>query len=101
MDDAAAQLQADLDARRVRRLFADERGPASVPQAYALQRRLRAVREARGEKVVGFKIGYTSPSVRKAGLRTMGIDHSSGTRSSDPPARTSTTGASASRASWL
>ena len=49
MDDAAAQLQADLDARRVRRLFADERGPASVPQAYALQRRLRAVREARGE----------------------------------------------------
>jgi len=34
------------------------------------------VREARGEKVVGFKIGYTSPSVRKAGFRTMGIDHS-------------------------
>ena len=34
------------------------------------------MREARGEKVVGFKIGYTSPSVRKAGFRTMGIDHS-------------------------
>ena len=72
----AAELQRDMDARRSRQLFVDAQGPATVPEAYAQQRALRAFREGRGEGVVGFKIGYTSAAVRKGGFATMGIDHS-------------------------
>ena len=68
----ARELQSDMDARVVRRVFAESRGPATVADAYAQQRALRDVRLARGEEIVGFKIGYTSPSVRKGGFATMG-----------------------------
>ncbi len=75
-DDLALELQEDIDARRVRGVFAQSRGPNSVVEAYALQRALRAVREARGETVVGFKIGYTSAAVRRGGLKSMGLTES-------------------------
>ena len=68
----ARELQSDMDARVVRRVFAESRGPATVADAYAQQRALRDVRLARGEEIAGFKIGYTSPSVRKGGFATMG-----------------------------
>lgn len=75
-DALALELQEDLDRRGVRRVFAEGRGPNSVAEAYRLQRALRRVREARGEKVVGFKIGYTSATVRKSGAKIMGLSES-------------------------
>ena len=72
----ACELQEDLDTRGPRRVFAEGRGPDTVEEAYALQRALRTLREARGERVVGFKIGYTSPSVRKQLAGTMGLSES-------------------------
>lgn len=76
LDAKALELQADLDARSTRRLYADGRGPGTVAEAYALQRALRRIREARGETVAGFKIGYTSPSVRRNSASVMGLHHS-------------------------
>lgn len=75
-DEIAHALQADLDARGVRRLFADGRGPDSVSEAYALQRALRRVRETRGERVIGLKIGFTSPTVRRDAGPVMGLEES-------------------------
>lgn len=72
----ASELQRDLDTRSARRVFVESRGPNSVEEAYQLQRALREFREARGEEVVGFKIGYTSPSVRKSGAEIMGLSES-------------------------
>ena len=122
----ARELQSDMDARVVRRVFAESRGPSTVAEAYTQQRALRDVRLARGEEIAGFKIGYTSPSVRKGGFATMGTPPhptpatppwaahkrrrraqgsitactaTSGTRSSTPPAQRSTTAAWASKAS--
>ena len=75
--EASAQaLQADLDARSKRRLYAAGEGPVTVPEAYILQRALRQVRETRGETVVGFKIGYTSPTVRRNSQHIMGLTES-------------------------
>ena len=76
IEEIARELQDDLDARGLRRLYAESRGPASVQEAYELQRALRRVREARGEKVVGFKIGYTSPTVRRNSEKVMGLTES-------------------------
>ena len=72
----ARELQEDLDTRGLRRAFAEGRGPDNIQEAYALQRALRTFREARGERIVGFKIGYTSPSVRKQLAGTMGLHES-------------------------
>ena len=72
----ASELQQDLDARSTRRLFAESRGPNSIDEAYQLQRALREFRETRGEKVVGFKVGYTSATVRKKGAKVMGLSES-------------------------
>ena len=72
----AEELQADLDSRVTRRIFAEGRGPNSVDEAYQLQRALRAFRENRGEKVVGFKIGFTSAAIRKRGGEAMGLSDS-------------------------
>ena len=46
-------------------MFSQGRGPNSIEEAYKLQRALRSIREARGEKVLGFKVGYTSKGVRE------------------------------------
>ena len=76
LEKLAEELQVDLDSRVTRRIFAEGRGPNSVDEAYQLQRALRAVRENRGEKVVGFKIGFTSATIRKRGGKTMGLSDS-------------------------
>jgi 2-keto-4-pentenoate hydratase len=76
LEKIARELQTDLDARSVRRVYAENRGPSSVEEAYQLQFALRKVRETRGEKVVGFKIGFTSPSVRKKAATVMGLTES-------------------------
>ena len=72
----AKELQLDLDARRRRKVFAESRGPKSIEEAYALQRALRKFRESRGEKVIGFKIGFTSAGVRRNAKKIMGLDQS-------------------------
>ena len=72
----AKELQLDLDARRRRKVFAESRGPKSIEEAYDLQRALRKFRESRGEKVIGFKIGFTSAGVRRNAKKIMGIDES-------------------------
>lgn len=76
IDDTAGELQEDLDNRVRRRVFAEGRGPSDVDEAYRLQRALRRVREARGEKVVGFKIGMTSAAMRKNASTVMGLSES-------------------------
>ena len=48
-----------MDKRAIRRIFSEGRGPNSVDEAYRLQRALRSIREARGERVVGFKVGLS------------------------------------------
>lgn len=75
-DALAPQLQSDLDTRARRRVFAEARGPNTVKEAYELQRALRSFRESRGETVVGFKVGYTSRSVRKNLIKAMGLEES-------------------------
>ena len=72
----AKELQLDLDARRRRKVFAESRGPKSIKEAYDLQRTLRRFRESRGEKVIGFKIGFTSAGVRRNAKKIMGLDES-------------------------
>ena len=72
----AKELQLDLDARRRRKVFAESRGPKSIAEAYDLQRALRKFRESRGEKVIGFKIGFTSAGVRRNAKKIMGLDES-------------------------
>ena len=72
----AKELQLDLDARRRRKVFAESRGPKNIEEAYALQRALRNYRESRGEKVIGFKIGFTSAGVRRNAKKIMGLDES-------------------------
>ena len=72
----AQELQHDLDERSKRRIFSEGRGPKSIEEAYKLQRALRSVREARGEKVIGFKVGYTSKGVRGNLEGIMGLTES-------------------------
>ena len=65
----AAQIQADIDALRPTSLFASPattsvRQQLELDDAYAIQRELRLLREARGEVCCGFKIGCTSPTIQ-------------------------------------
>jgi 2-keto-4-pentenoate hydratase len=57
-------MLADYDARTPCELFA---GPIDLTsrQAYALQAEFARLREARGERVIGYKLGCTSPAVRE------------------------------------
>ena len=57
-------------------MFSQGRGPNSIEEAYKLQRALRSIREARGEKVLGFKVGYTSKGVRENLEGIMGLTES-------------------------
>ena len=57
-------LLADFDARRPWRSFIPPDG-LTPEQAYALQGEVTRLREARGERVVGYKIGCTSPVIRE------------------------------------
>lgn len=57
--DRARRMLADLDARRPWRSFVPPVG-MTADQAYALQGEVARLREDRGERIVGYKIGCTS-----------------------------------------
>ncbi len=59
----ARRLLADYDAGIPGELFA-EPIDLTIHQAYALQAEIARLREARGERVIGYKIGCTSPAVQ-------------------------------------
>lgn len=60
----ARRMLADYDARSPGQLFS---GPTelAISEAYALQAEIARLREARGERVIGYKLGCTSPAVQK------------------------------------
>lgn len=60
----ARRMLADYDAKTPGRLFR-EPSDLSKAQAYALQAEIARLRERRGERVVGYKVGCTSPAVRR------------------------------------
>ena len=60
----ARRMLADYDARTPGRLFSEPLG-LTTAQAYALQAEIARLREARGEKIIGYKVGCTSKPVRE------------------------------------
>ena len=75
-DAIAPEIPDDLDARATQRVFADGPGPNTVFEAFGLQRAIRSLRNPRGESVMGFKIGYTSQSIRRNLVAVMGPQES-------------------------
>jgi 2-keto-4-pentenoate hydratase len=67
---ALRQLE-DYDRREPGTVFADESFALTVGQAYALQIRVAALRQRRGETVAGYKIGCVSEAVH----RQLGLAH--------------------------
>lgn len=67
MQPAAFARELDTARRQSRTLTAllSERGLDSLDDAYAVQRELTALRLARGARVVGWKLGYTSQAMRE------------------------------------
>lgn len=67
MIDLQAEAVRILDARAQRRTLSpiSDRLDLSLDQAYALQALLTQVRIDRGERIVGWKLGYTSPVMRE------------------------------------
>ena len=55
----ARRMLEDFDARTPGQLFAEPVDP-TTEQAYALQAEVTRLREERGEKVIGYKVGTTS-----------------------------------------
>lgn len=72
-DDEIERIAADLvghrTARRTRAPISDD-APLALDDAYRIQALVTAAREARGERVVGWKLGYTSLAMRVQ----MGVD---------------------------
>lgn len=66
----AARQLADYDAREPGSIFG-EGVVLSVAQGYALQAAVAQLRCERGEKIIGYKVGCTSPTIR----HQLGIDH--------------------------
>jgi 2-keto-4-pentenoate hydratase len=66
----ASRQLADYDARQPGSIFA-EGVVLSVPQGYQLQSAVADLRCRRGERMIGYKIGCTSPKIRAQ----LGIDH--------------------------
>jgi 2-keto-4-pentenoate hydratase len=66
----AARQIADYDAHDPGTLFA-EGLELDVDQGYSLQAAVARLRQLRGERIVGYKVGCTSPTIRKQ----LGIDH--------------------------
>ncbi len=60
----ARRMLADYDARTPGELFADPID-LTIHQAYALQTAITRLRGARGERVIGYKLGCTSPAVQR------------------------------------
>ncbi len=66
----ASRQLADYDARNPGTMFA-ERFVLDVSQAYALQSAVAELRRRRGERIIGYKVGCTSRTIRAQ----LGIDH--------------------------
>lgn len=64
LQELAARMLADYDARTPAQHFA-ESPDLTTAQAYALQAEIVRLREQRGEKVIGYKVGCTSPAVQR------------------------------------
>jgi 2-keto-4-pentenoate hydratase len=64
LQELARRMLADYDARTPGQLFADPLDLTTV-QAYALQAEIVRLREQRGEKVIGYKVGCTSLAVQQ------------------------------------
>lgn len=69
LDEIAAQLLSDYDAREPGTVFNDT--TFTTPEAYEIQSKVAQLREQRGEKVIGYKVGCISPALRES----MGIYH--------------------------
>lgn len=67
----AVRQLADYDARRPGTMFADG-VVLNVSEGYELQAAVAGLRCQRGERVIGYKVGCTSPAIRAQ----LGIDHS-------------------------
>lgn len=66
----ASRQLADYDARQPGSVFA-EGLVLNVAQGYALQSAVAELRRRRGERIIGYKVGCTSPKIRAQ----LGIDH--------------------------
>lgn len=64
VQELAQRMLADYDARTPGLLFA-EQIDLTIHQAYAIQAEVARLREARGERVIGYKVGCTSPAVQQ------------------------------------
>ena len=71
VDTGAKRHLADYDAGRPGMMFA-EGVVLSVAEAYELQTAVAELRRQRGERMIGYKVGCTSPTIRTQ----LGIDHS-------------------------
>ena len=70
LDDIAQQQLADYDRHRPGSAFAA--GLAlSIEEAYSVQSRVAELRKRRGERMIGYKVGCTSPTIRQQ----LGVDH--------------------------
>ena len=63
MEEEARGLLEDFDSLGAFR-FIKKRGSRQLDDAYELQRCFKALREARGERVIGYKVGCTGPTIR-------------------------------------
>ncbi len=69
LQELARRMLADYDARTPGQLFGEPLD-LTTAQAYALQAEVARLRELRGEQVIGYKVGCTSPAVQQQ----LGID---------------------------
>ena len=67
----AARQLADYDNRTPGTVFADPGFSLSIDDAYRLQLAVAQLRQERGERVAGYKIGCVSPATQQQ----IGIDH--------------------------
>jgi 2-keto-4-pentenoate hydratase len=66
LDGLGVRMLADYDAGRPNALFAEhDRDWLTLEDAYALQRTVAALRRARGERCLGYKVGCISPVIQK------------------------------------
>jgi 2-keto-4-pentenoate hydratase len=63
LQELAQRMLADYDARTPGQFFGEPLAPKTV-QAYALQAEIARLREQRGEKIIGYKVGCTSRPIQ-------------------------------------
>jgi 2-keto-4-pentenoate hydratase len=64
LDEIAGVMLAHYDARAQSALFG-EPIDLSIDKAYAIQAKIARLRTERGERIIGFKVGCTSPAIQK------------------------------------